>query len=90
MAGLIVLRILIFWIYIRTKSLVLGWLTHFSYTGGQLLFVPLTLTAIETLQWNTAFVIILIVVIGLLFVSSVDFRDFLKGKFDLEEVTLNR
>jgi membrane protease YdiL (CAAX protease family) len=76
MIGLIVLRIIIIWIYVRTKSLVLGWLTHFSYTGGQLFLVPLTLTAVETLLWNTAFVIVLLLAIVLLFMVNKDFRDF--------------
>jgi membrane protease YdiL (CAAX protease family) len=76
MIGLIILRIIIVWIYIRTQSLVLGWLTHFSYTGGQLFLVPLTLTTVETLLWNTAFVIVLLLVVTFLFMLNEDFRDF--------------
>jgi len=53
--GIIGLRIVIVWIYMRTSSLVLGWLTHLGFTGGQLSFVSLTLTSAETIVWNAAF-----------------------------------
>ena len=36
--GIVGLRIVMIWIYTRTKSLVLAWLMHASFTGGQLLF----------------------------------------------------
>lgn len=39
MVLVVILRIIILWMYVRTRSVVLGWLTHFSYTGGQLYFV---------------------------------------------------
>jgi membrane protease YdiL (CAAX protease family) len=78
LVGLTILRIVIIWIYIRTNSLVLGWLTHFSYTGGQLLFVPLAFTAVETLLWNFTFVLVLLFVMAVLFITNNDFRDFLK------------
>jgi membrane protease YdiL (CAAX protease family) len=78
MVGLTVLRIIIIWIYVRTNSLVLGWLTHFSYTGGQLLLVPLSLSAVETLLWNSSFVIVLLIVMGVLFTTNRDFRNFWK------------
>jgi len=74
--GLLVLRIITLWIYVRTNSLVLGWLTHFSYTGGQLLLVPLSLTAIETLLWNSVFVILLLFVMLLLLGLNTDFRNY--------------
>jgi hypothetical protein len=76
MAGLIVLRVITLWIYIRTKSLVLGWLTHVSYTCGQTLFVPLALTAVETVLWNSAFVLALLLVLMCLVSMNSDFRDF--------------
>lgn len=76
--GLIVLRIIILWMYIRTRSLVLGWLTHFSYTGGQLYFVSASMSGVETLLWNTAFVLILLVIVALLFIQNKDFHDFCK------------
>ncbi len=53
--GIVGLRIVTIWIYARTSSLVLGWLTHASFTGGQLLFVSLDLTPGETIIWNSAF-----------------------------------
>ena len=53
--GIIGLRIITIWIYTRTQSLVLGWLTHAGFTGGQLSFVSLDLTAVETIIWNSAF-----------------------------------
>ena len=55
--GIIGLRIITIWIYTRTRSLVLGWLTHASFTGGQLSLVSLELTATETIIWNWAFAI---------------------------------
>jgi len=53
--GIVGLRIITIWIYTRTRSLVLGWLTHAGFTGGQLSLVSLDLTAGETVVWNTAF-----------------------------------
>jgi len=53
--GIVGLRIVTIWIYMRTSSLVLGWLTHVGFTGGQLLLVPLDLTSGETVVWNSAF-----------------------------------
>lgn len=53
--GIVGLRVVTVWIYTHTRSLVLGWLTHASFTGGQLLFVSLDLTADETVVWNWAF-----------------------------------
>lgn len=53
--GIVGLRIVTIWIYLRTNSLVLGWLTHFSFTGGQLAFVSFALTSGETIVWNMAF-----------------------------------
>ena len=79
MAGLIVLRVITLWIYIRTRSLVLGWLTHVSYTGGQTILVPLALTAVETIMWNSAFVLVLLFVLVCLVWVNKDFRDFWKS-----------
>jgi len=79
MAGLIVLRVITLWIYIRTKSLVLGWLTHVSYTGGQTILVPLALTAVETILWNSAFVLVLVFILVCLVWVNKDFRDFWKS-----------
>lgn len=76
--GLIVLRIIILWMYVRTRSVVLGWLTHFSYTGGQLYFVSVSMPVVETLLWNTAFVLILLIAVALLFIQNKDFHDFCK------------
>ncbi len=81
MAGLIVLRVITVWIYIRTKSLVLGWLTHVSYTGGQTILVPLSLTALETVLWNSAFVLVLLFILVGFVSMNRDFRDFLKSGF---------
>jgi len=79
MAGLVVLRVITLWIYIRTKSLVLGWLTHVSYTAGQTILVPLALTAFETILWNSAFVLVLIIGSVFLVLTNKDFRDFWKS-----------
>ena len=69
--GIIGLRIVTIWIYVRTSSLVLGWLTHVGFTGGQLLLVPRDLTSGETIVWNWAFSI---VVIGIVVFLIVRFR----------------
>ena len=53
--GIIGLRVITIWIYTRTRSLVLGWLMHASFTGGQLSLVSLDLTAANTIIWNSAF-----------------------------------
>jgi len=53
--GIIGLRIVTIWIYMQTSSLVLGWLTHTSFTVGQLLLVSFALTSVETIIWNAAF-----------------------------------
>ena len=53
--GIIGLRIVTIWIYMRTSSLVLGWLTHLGFTGGQLSLVSFALTSLETIVWNAAF-----------------------------------
>jgi len=79
MIGLIVLRIIIVWIYIRTKSLVLSWLTHFGYNGGQLLMTT-TLSAVDTLLWNFAFVLVLLLVLVGLYTTDEDFREFWKAR----------
>jgi len=79
MAGLIVLRIITLWIYVRTKSLVLGWLAHVGYTGGQTTLVPLALTSVETILWNSSFVLVLILMLVYLVLMNRDFRDFWKS-----------
>ncbi|MDJ0700863.1 MAG: hypothetical protein QNJ07_13495 [Woeseiaceae bacterium] len=56
--GIVGLRIVTIWIYVRTNSLVLGWLTHLGFTGGQLSFVSFALTSGETIVWNTAFSVV--------------------------------
>ena len=76
--GLIVLRVIILWMYVRTRSVVLGWLTHFSYTGGQLYFVSVNMTGTENLLWNTVFILVLLIAIALLFILNKDFQDFCK------------
>jgi membrane protease YdiL (CAAX protease family) len=93
MAGLIVLRVITLWIYIRTKSLVLAWLTHVSYTGGQMILVPLTFTALETVLWNSAFVLVLLFVVMSLVTMNKDFREFWKsgiheGTNELKNITI--
>lgn len=79
LAGLTALRIITIWIYIRTNSLVLGWLTHFSYTGGQVFLVS-SLSPVETLQWNSAFVVLLIFVLAYFYTANRDFRAFWKSR----------
>ena len=59
------------------KSLVLGWLTHVGFTGGQLLLVPLDLTSGETVVWNSAFSF---VVIGVVVLLVIRYRSSLLGR----------
>ena len=72
--GIIGLRIVTVWIYAQSQSLVLGWLTHASFTGGQLLLVPLTLTSRETIVWNTAFSLLVMGIVAFLLVRSRGFN----------------
>jgi hypothetical protein len=76
MVGLIVLRVITLWTYTHTKSLVLGWLTHVGYTAGQTILVPLALTAQETILWNCAFVLVLMLILVCLAKMNKDFREF--------------
>lgn len=80
LVGLIVLRVMIVWMYVETQSVVLGWLTHFSYTGGQLFLVSLSIPATETLRWNAAFVIVLLIALWLLYLTNDSFRNFWTSK----------
>jgi membrane protease YdiL (CAAX protease family) len=84
--SLIILRIFILWVYIRTKSLVLSWLTHFSWTGGQLL-LTVTLSAVDTLLWNSTFILLLFLVLAFLFIRNKDFRDFWNSGFNIASLT---
>ena len=70
--GIIGLRIVTIWIYMRTSSLVLGWLTHASFTGGQLLLVSFDLTAGETVVWNSAFSFAVIGIVVFLLIWNKD------------------
>ena len=70
--GIVGLRIVTIWIYTRTHSLVLGWLTHASFTGGQLVLVSFDLTAAETVIWNSAFSFSLIGIVILLAAWNLD------------------
>ncbi|MCP4299741.1 MAG: CPBP family intramembrane metalloprotease [Gammaproteobacteria bacterium] len=76
--GIIGLRIVTIWIYTRTSSLVLGWLTHASFTGGQLLLVSLDLTSGETVVWNSAFSLSVIGIVVFLVVWNKDLMGRLK------------
>ena len=73
--GIVGLRILTLWVYTRTSSLVLGWLMHAGFTGGQLLLVPLSLTSGETIVWNTAFSFSVVGVVAVLLVCNRDLTD---------------
>ena len=70
--GIVGLRIVTIWIYTRTSSLVLGWLTHVSFTCGQLLFVSFGLTSVETIVWNSAFSFAVIGIVIFLLVRNKD------------------
>jgi len=72
--GIIGLRIVTIWIYTRTRSLVLGWLTHAGFTGGQLSFVSLELTSAETIIWNSAFSFLIVGVVILVVLRNRDLR----------------
>ncbi len=70
--GIIGLRIVTIWIYVRTSSLVLGWITHLGFTGGQLSFVSFALTSGETIVWNTAFSVAVMGIVVLLVARNKD------------------
>ena len=70
--GIVGLRIVTVWIYARTGSLVLGWLTHAGFTGGQLSLVSLELTSGETVVWNSAFSFAVIGIVVFLVVRNRD------------------
>ena len=70
--GIVGLRIVTIWIYMRTSSLVLGWLTHLSFTGGQLLLVSFALTSGETIVWNAAFSFAVIGIVAFLVLWNKD------------------
>jgi len=70
--GIIGLRIVTIWIYVRTSSLVLGWLTHLGFTGGQLSFVSFALTSGETIVWNAAFSVVVIGIVAFLMARNKD------------------
>ena len=70
--GIIGLRVVTVWIYARTGSLVLGWLTHLGFTGGQLTFVSFALTSGETVVWNTSFSIAVIGIVIFLLARNKD------------------
>jgi len=73
--GIVGLRIVTIWIYMRTSSLVLGWLTHAGFTCGQLLLVSFDLTSGETIVWNSAFSITVIGIVLFLLVRNKDLQD---------------
>lgn len=73
--GIIGLRIVTIWIYTRTSSLVLGWLTHVGFTGGQLLFVSFALTSGETIVWNSAFSFAVVLIVVFLLARNRDLRN---------------
>lgn len=75
--GIIGLRIVTIWIYVRTSSLVLGWLTHLGFTGGQLSLVSFALTSGETIVWNAAFSA---AVIGIAVFLVVRNKDLMRGE----------
>ena len=70
--GIIGLRIVTIWIYVRTSSLVLGWLTHLGFTGGQLSLVSFALTSGETIVWNAAFSVAVIGIVVFLLARNKD------------------
>jgi len=70
--GIIGLRIVTIWIYVRTSSLVLGWLTHLGFTGGQLSLVSFVLTSRETIVWNAAFSVAVIGIVVFLLARNQD------------------
>ena len=70
--GIVGLRIVTIWIYMRTGSLVLCWLTHLGFTSGQLSFVSFALTSGETIVWNAAFAVAVTGVVVFLLVRNKD------------------
>jgi len=74
LVGLVALRIIIVWSYVRTRSVVLAWLAHLGYTGGQLVLIPAMIPATATIGWNLLFVAVVLVVLGYLAIRDRSFR----------------
>ena len=53
--AIVVLRILVVWIFARTRSTLLCAVTHASHTGGLLAIWPLATTPVQDLIWTAAF-----------------------------------
>lgn len=78
--SIIILRMVAVWIYAKTKSLVLGWLTHAGFTTGQLILTSLFLTSKEAVVWQIVFMFLLILVI--MFVLAKNW-DLMKQKIEI-------
>lgn len=64
--GLVALRVLVGWLYRRTRSLLVAQLAHASYTGGLLVLWPSSPTPAQLTAWSVAFAAALgLVVAGL-------------------------
>lgn len=63
--GLVALRILIAWLYERTRSVLIAQLAHASYTGGLMIFWPVTTSPIQVIIWTGAFAFTLLLVVGI-------------------------
>jgi uncharacterized protein len=67
-------RMLIAWVYGRTRSLLLAQLMHAGFTGGQVLRMPPLRPGFDSLYWLAAFAAILCIVAGTVFLSPVRVR----------------
>lgn len=68
--GLAALRILIVWLYQRTRSLPIAQLTHASYTGGLIMLSPSAATPLQSTLWTAVFSAVLLAVVLALVRSS--------------------
>jgi membrane protease YdiL (CAAX protease family) len=67
-------RMLIAWVYGRTRSLLLAQLMHAGFTGGQVLFLPPLQPSVDSVYWLAAFAAILWIVVGVVFLSPARIR----------------
>lgn len=76
--GITFLRVFMVWLWCKTKSGLVTYLAHASWTGGQLALIPFTLSAQESTWWNIVFTLVVGVLIGLIIIK--DKRVFFQNK----------
>ncbi len=68
--GLMALRVIMFWIYNHTRSLLLGQVTHLSFTGSLILFTPMPIDPANETFWYVVFAVAIWVAAAIVIVGS--------------------